>query len=122
LNRKETCVIRRLQTFRVAGAERKTEYGRVVRIAPAEIQAVARFGMQRLAHAGIGFQIESEIGFDLVFFQESEVAVCPAMSPDLEKGIGQKLLGSLSVVEEPFPARKERRPNAETPQSVNAAS
>ena len=43
----------------------------------------------------------------------------PAMCPNLEKGIGQELLGSLRVMEEPFAARKERRLDAKTPQSIN---
>ena len=51
LNCKETCVIHRLQTFRIARAERKTEYSRVVRIALAQIRAVALFRVQGLPHA-----------------------------------------------------------------------
>jgi hypothetical protein len=78
--------------------------------------------MQGLAHAGIGVQIESKIGFDLVFIQESEVPVRPAMSANLEKRIGQELLGPLNMIEEPFPARKEGCLDAQMPQSINDLS
>ena len=60
----------------------------MVRIALAQIRAVALFRVQGSPHALIGFQIESQIGFDLVLFQEFEVPVRPAMSPNLKKRIG----------------------------------
>ena len=65
--------------------------------------------MQRLAQAGVGFQVESEIGLDLILIQKFEVSVRPAMRPNLEKGIGQELLGSPRVMQEPFAAWKKSR-------------
>ena len=63
---------------------------------------------RRLAgHAGVRQKIERQIGLHVVFLQEPEIAMRPAMSAHLKQGIGQKLLGSLAMIEEPFAAREE---------------